>query len=108
MLNGRYWGITGLLLAATIGFASGASMAGDRMAGAELAKRWCASCHATGNSTTARDVGPSFVEIANDPNRTDGWLRSWLVSPHPPMPNPGLTRIEIENLIVYLTDLRTK
>ena len=76
------------------------------MAGADVAKRWCVACHATGNSAAARDIAPSFIAIANDPNITDGRLRSWLTNPHPPMPNPGLSRIEIENVIAYMASLR--
>jgi mono/diheme cytochrome c family protein len=108
MLNCRFSKIASVALTAGVCFAGGSAMAGDPMAGSDLAKRWCVSCHATGNSAAARDIGPSFVEIANDPNRTDDRLRSWLIDPHPPMPNPGLTRIEIENVIAYLANLRTK
>ncbi len=108
MLNRRDAKIAGVALAGAICLAAGAAMAGDPMAGADLAKRWCTSCHATGNSVAARDIGPSFVTIANDPDRTDDRLRAWLVDPHPPMPNPGLTRLEIENVIAYLATLRTR
>ncbi len=108
MLIGRLSSIVILIFTAAVIFTGDSAMAGDPMAGADLAKRWCTSCHATGNSAAARDIGPSFVEIANNPNRTDGRLRSWLVNPHPPMPNPGLTRIEIEDVIAYLASLRTK
>ena len=97
-----------LALVGAICLAGGSAMAGDPREGADLAKRWCTSCHATGNSAAARDIGPSFVTIANDPDRTDDRLRAWLVDPHPPMPNPGLTRLEIENVIAYLASMRTK
>jgi cytochrome c2 len=107
MLKRRYLKVAGLALAGVICLA-GSAMAGDPMAGAELAKRWCDSCHATGNSAAASDIGPAFVAIANNPNSTADRLRAWLINPHPPMPNPGLTRLEIENVIAYLASLRTK
>ncbi len=108
MLNRRVSRIPSVALAAALCLAGGPAMAGDARVGAEIAKRWCVSCHATGNSAAARDIGPSFATIANDPSRTDDRLRTWLVNPHPPMPNPGLSRIEIENVISYLKSLRTK
>ena len=108
MLNSRASMISGLVLAGAICCAGGTATAGDPMAGADIAKRWCTSCHATGNSAAARDIGPPFVTIANDSNRTDDRLRAWLADPHPPMPNPGLSRREIEILIAYLASLRTK
>ena len=108
MLNHRISKISGLALAGVILLACGSAMAGDPMAGADIAKRWCTSCHATGNSAAARDIGPPFAAIANDPMRTDDRLRAWLTNPHPPMPNPGLSRLEIENVIAYLASLRKK
>jgi cytochrome c2 len=100
--------ICSLALAGVIYLVNGPVLAGDPMAGADIAKRWCTACHATGTSPAARDVGPPFAEIANDPMRTESRLRTWLADPHPPMPNPGLSRVEIENVIAYLASLRTK
>ena len=108
MLKRRPSTICGLALAGVICLVNGSVLAGDPMAGADIAKRWCTECHATGTSPAARDVGPPFAKIANDPNRTQSRLRTWLADPHPPMPNPGLSRIEIENVIAYLASLRTK
>ena len=108
MLMRRASMIFGVALSAAICLETGPALAGDPMAGADIAKRWCTVCHATGNSPAARDVGPPFAVIANDPKRTDDRLRTWLADPHPPMPNPGLSRLQIENVIAYLASLRTK
>jgi mono/diheme cytochrome c family protein len=97
-----------MALAAVAWLASDPALAGDPMAGADIAKRWCAECHATGTGREATDAGPSFAAIANDPMRTEKRLRTWLSDPHPPMPNPGLSRVEIEDVIAYLASLRTK
>jgi len=108
MLKRRVSIVCGLALAGVIYFGDGSARAGDPMAGADVAKRWCTVCHATGTGPAGRDIGPPFATIANDPKRTDDRLRTWLADPHPPMPNPGLSRVEIENVIAYLASLRTK
>jgi cytochrome c2 len=96
-----------IVLAAALGL-SGPAAAADAGAGAEVAKRWCGECHDIGSTKAARDVGPTFTSIANDPKRTDQHLRTWLADPHPPMPNPGLSRRDIEDVIAYLASLRKK
>lgn len=82
--------------------------AADAVAGRELVGRWCASCHATGATATAVDSAPPFTTIANDPARTETRLKSWLTSPHPPMPNFSLTRVEIDDILAYFETLKTR
>jgi hypothetical protein len=55
---------------------------------------------------TANDAAPSFLSIANDPDRTPAFLVGWLTNPHPPMPNLSLTNAEIASLVAYLDSLR--
>jgi mono/diheme cytochrome c family protein len=74
--------------------------AGTPEAGHALAGRWCHSCHG------ASDAAPPLEAIANRPGTTPSTLRAWLTAPHPPMPDPSLTRGEIDDLVAYLMSLR--
>ena len=46
------------------------------------------------------------MEIAKKADRSPETLRAWLTLPHPPMPNPSLTRSEIDDIIAYLNSLK--
>jgi hypothetical protein len=65
--------------------------------------------HGIGNFKTGCQVNtpPPFTEIASDPRKTPGYLRRWLTSSHPQMPNFNLGRREVEDLISYLQTLST-
>jgi mono/diheme cytochrome c family protein len=88
--------------------ATAALAAGDPQSGAALAQRWCASCHAGATAGSASDTAPPLREIAKKRDRTPEWWRTWLSDPHPPMPNPGLSRQQIEDVIAYLQRLQTE
>jgi len=90
-----------LLAAATL--ATGASAAGNPETGRAVAERWCTSCHAVGRDAAGSDAAPAFSALARE--RTPDQLRGWLAEPHPPMPNPSLTRNEIEDIVAYLQSL---
>jgi cytochrome c len=87
----------------------GAAKAGNAVEGGRIAERWCSSCHVAGNHSAGRSAGtdavPTLESIAKDPRRSPDWLRQWLSDPHPPMPNPHLTRTEIEDVVSYLQSL---
>ena len=87
-----------------------AQMTGDAMRGSSLAESWCSSCHIVDLKGTGRsvDLAPPFQKIANDPAKTPGFLRQWLVSSHPQMPNFNLGRREIDDLIAYIQTLKSK
>ena len=79
----------------------------DAAEGERLARQWCANCHViddSGPATTIPQGPPSFRIIAGhlDP----GQMRSFLTHPHGAMPDLGLTRAEIDNLIAYIESLR--
>jgi mono/diheme cytochrome c family protein len=80
-----------------------AGAAGDAERGRVLAERWCASCHGMERPSVATDAAPPFATIAK--GRSPEQLRAWLTDPHPPMPNPGLDRREVEDVIAYLQRL---
>ena len=99
------------ILAAALAFGSGtiavspAWAAGDVEIGAFLASKWCSGCHLVETSGTGTDAAPSFQSIARNRGADQAWLRAWLISPHPPMPNLNLSRLEIDDLVAYLASL---
>jgi mono/diheme cytochrome c family protein len=91
---------------AWIGFGPGAARA-DASAGAQIALRWCASCHVVngkGPSATTPQGPPSFRTIAG--HMDPGQLRAFLSRPHGAMPDLALTRAEIGDLIDYIETLK--
>jgi len=100
----------GLALAAlsALAIAEGAAWAGgDPQIGLAVAARWCSGCHADSEAASASDAAPSLQHIAEvNAGKTD-WLKSWLMSPHPPMPNLSLSRTEIDGIVAYLLTLTT-
>jgi len=79
----------------------GASATGEAEAGWQLARQWCAGCHVIDMAGHGTDSAPAFATVARE--RTDRrWVRAWLESPHPPMPNMNLSRGEIDDVIAYL------
>jgi len=99
--------VAGFLATAT---AARAQMAGDAMRGASLAESWCVACHVVDNKGTGRtvDLAPPFARVANDPQKTSGYLQQWLAASHPQMPNFNLGRREIDDLIAYIQTLKAK
>jgi cytochrome c2 len=83
-----------------------AQASGDPGKGLRLARQWCTGCHVVEPAGRGGDIGPSFLDIANRPDRTPATMRAWLTNPHPPMPNLSLSRDEINDIIVYLDSLQ--
>jgi len=46
------------------------------------------------------------MSIAERSGQDLEWLKTFLVEPHPPMPEMSLTRQEIQDLIAYIEALR--
>jgi mono/diheme cytochrome c family protein len=90
-----------LLLCASFLVPFAAVAAGDAESGRALAERWCASCHAIGPAQTT-DAAPAFTTLGAQGRRDPARLRAWLADPHPPMPNPGLSRQQIEDVIAFM------
>jgi len=89
----------------TLAVAPNAWAAGDPQIGLTLATHWCSGCHADNAATSASDAAPSLQHIARSRVGQTDWLRTWLTSPHPPMPNFNLSRTEIDDIIAYLDKL---
>ena len=81
----------------------------DPAKGKAIAEKLCVGCHLidkTSGGGTPADV-PSFPSIANRSKQSVEALTNWLLAPHPPMPDPHLTRQEIRDLAGYVISLRT-
>lgn len=95
--------INGAVAFAALAAAAAAQEASE---GRAIAERWCARCHVASEGGGA-DAAPAFAMLANDPNRSDDWLRGWIADPrHPAMPDPQLSRDQIEAVVAYLRSLR--
>jgi mono/diheme cytochrome c family protein len=83
------------------------ALAADANHGAEIAKRWCASCHLVdaGQKQASTDA-PPFDAIAHKTDFTPEKVAFFLLDPHPKMPNFPLSRNEAGDLAAYIGSLR--
>ncbi|MBR1205177.1 MULTISPECIES: cytochrome c [unclassified Bradyrhizobium] len=90
-----------------VGLILSPAKAADANHGAELAKRWCASCHVvdSGQKQASADV-PPFPAIANKLDFSAEKLAFFLLDPHPKMPNFPLSRNEAGDIAAYIGSLR--
>ena len=83
------------------------ALAADAFNGERLAERWCAACHVVAsNQRQANADAPPFEEIAKRPNFSESGLATFLLDPHPKMPNMNLTRFEAGDIAAYVNKLR--
>ena len=77
------------------------AFAADVAHGETIAKRWCAACHdvATDQKQASTDAS-TFGDIAR--RRGNGDLTTFLIDPHPKMPDMSLSRDEIADLVAYI------
>ncbi len=77
--------------------------------GKALGERVCSNCHLVSDqqAKAVADV-PSFREIANKPNLTEGEIMARIVIPKHPMPVIPLTKHELEDLAAYIVSLRSE
>jgi len=94
-----------LLLAAAPAAAQDPQLRGDPAVGGRLAARWCASCHQIAPGGVRNELAPPFAGFAGDAADQPEWLRAWLSTSHPGMPNLNLGRDEISHLIAYIASL---
>ncbi|MFN3348766.1 c-type cytochrome [Pseudorhodoplanes sp.] len=79
----------------------------DLKNGADLAKRWCASCHLVSKDQAKAIEGvPTFAELARRSDLAGERLIVFLLGPHPPMPPIGLSRDEARDLAAYIAAQR--
>jgi mono/diheme cytochrome c family protein len=96
------------LLAVLATVAASASVhAADADHGADLARRWCASCHLIeGTQKQASADVPSFAQIAQKADFTPEKVAFFLLDPHPKMPSFPLNRLEAADIAAYIGSLR--
>jgi mono/diheme cytochrome c family protein len=100
-------GKIGAAIIAIAGLGGSVAMAADPDHGAELAKRWCASCHLVdGAQKQASADVLSFAAIARKSDFTAEKVASFLLEPHPKMPNFPLSRDEAADIAAYIGSIR--
>jgi mono/diheme cytochrome c family protein len=99
------WGVAAILAGAAT---AAAAELGSARGGAMIANAICAECHVVSDAQT--HVGlvalPSLQETANNPERTETWLRAFMVTPHFEMPDFVFTPDQLDDLIAYMRSLR--
>jgi len=90
-----------------LGLTGPTAFAADATHGAELAQRWCATCHLVANNQkqASADV-PTFTMIARKTDFTPDKVAFFLLDPHPKMPNFPLSRSEAADIAAYIGSLR--
>jgi mono/diheme cytochrome c family protein len=90
-----------------VGLTGSEVIAADVDHGANLAKRWCATCHVVDSDQrqASADV-PPFAAIARKLNFSPEKLAFFLLDPHPKMPNFPLNRTEAADIAAYIASLR--
>ncbi len=98
----------GAVALALVALPAGAQESGDRVAGHDLAVRWCSSCHVVdpGQQRQGSDAVPTFSAIASMKSTTVASLTVFLATPHWQMPDYTLSRADIANVSAYILSLR--
>ncbi len=100
---GQIW----VLVVATAGLGGSLAWGADANHGAELAKRWCATCHVVaGDQKQASADVPPFAAIAQKSDFTPEKVAFFLLDSHPKMPNFSLSRNEAGDIAAYIGSLR--
>jgi mono/diheme cytochrome c family protein len=88
------------IAAMTVAFPAIAADAGN---GKKLAERWCQSCHAiAANQPMAVTEAPPFATIARKPGFDEAKVATFLLDPHPKMPDIGLSRDAAADLAAFI------
>ena len=75
--------------------------------GGELARRWCSSCHVVSpDQKSAVIEAPPFQSIARRPDFDPAKLATFLLDPHPKMPDMGLSRDATTDIAAYIATLK--
>ena len=99
--------ISQLIVVATLALAGSSAQAADADHGADLAKRWCASCHVVdGAQKQASADVPAFSAISSRSDFSPEKVAFFLLDPHPKMPSFPLSRSEAADIAAYIGSLR--
>ncbi len=98
----------GLLVLATVAGVASAEAAelGNAERGAQLSKRWCASCHVVDAAQAKGSAdAPSFAALAATQGKTAEVLTDFLTMPgttHSKMIDLQLSRVEIADIVAHI------
>src|ERR1700722_3824960 len=71
--------------------------------GSTLAQRWCTGCHVvSGEQIKGTDIAPSFASISERPDFNPEKIASFLLEPHPKMPNMALSPEEAKDISAFI------
>jgi mono/diheme cytochrome c family protein len=102
-----FFGHIQVLVVAAAGLSGSWAVAADADHGAEIAKRWCSTCHVVDADQKRADADvPTFTAIARKSDFTPEKVAFFLLDPHPKMPNFSLNRYEAADLAAYISSLR--
>lgn len=88
---------------------TGVALAANPDNGSTLAQRWCTGCHVvSGVQIKGTDLAPSFASIAERPDHNVEKLASFLLEPHPKMPNMALSPEEAKDISAFIAEQRGK
>jgi cytochrome c2 len=90
----------------TIAIIAQPALAADALNGEKLARMWCEPCHVV--AADQREVtgeAPPFASIATRPGFGAARIATFLLDPHPKMPDMSLTRNEAADLASYIATL---
>jgi mono/diheme cytochrome c family protein len=77
--------------------------------GSTLSQRWCTGCHVvSGDQIKGTDIAPSFASMAEKPGFNVEKLASFLLEPHPKMPNMALSPEEAKDISAFIGEQRRK
>jgi mono/diheme cytochrome c family protein len=75
--------------------------------GKAMAETWCSACHLVSSEQTHTNADvPTFSSIAQRLPTDADVLAAFIANPHPPMPNMGLSRQDIQDLLAYIATLK--
>ena len=73
--------------------------------GSTLAQRWCTGCHVvSADQAKGTDIAPSFASIAARPDFNVKKITSFLLEPHPKMPNMALSPEEAKDIGAFIAE----
>ncbi len=77
---------------------------GDPLAGKQLARKWCASCHNVEAGGQKKQDPPSFTAIAAF--RSPDYIHANILFPHGHMPEIAqILGLNVDDLVAYITSL---
>ena len=94
---------------AMLACANEVALAANPDKGSTLAQRWCTGCHVvSGDQIKGTDLAPSFASIAERPDYNVERLATFLLEPHPKMPNMALSPEEAKDIGAFIGEQRRR